>query len=74
MTRQICGISKQLAHDLCEEFPRLGFIEHHIDDDMTSIILDSAVILKAYDDYIKLDLGGKLAFISSNDFVSIKMG
>lgn len=74
MTRQICGISKLLAHDLCKEFPRLGIIEHHIDDDMATLILDTPVILKAYDDHITLDLGGKLAFISSNDFVSIKIG
>lgn len=73
MTRQLKGLSLKLAHDLCAEIPRLGIIEECINDPLCNIILDDPVIMKVYDDHIVIDLGGKKAFLSENDFVSIEV-
>ena len=73
MTRHIKGIRKLTAHNLCADFPRLGIIEYHTNDDLTTLILDSSVIMKVYDDHIVLDLGGKLAFLSDIEFEAVEI-
>ena len=71
MQRQVNGISAKTAHDLCAEVPRIGMIEHHIGDDLCSLILDDNVIIKVYDDCVVFDLGGIKEFLSEEDFESI---
>lgn len=73
MTRHIKGLEPITAHNLCKELPRLGIIEHHINDELTTLILDSSVIMKVYDDHIVLDLGGKLAFLSDIEFEAVEI-
>lgn len=73
MTRQVNGISVKTAHDLCAAVPRIGMIEHHIGDDLCSLILDDAVIIKVYDDCIVFDLGGIKEFLSAEDFISLEV-
>ena len=73
MTRQITGITAELAKEISEKFPRLGIIENHINDDWASLILDDAVIIKIYSDEIMLDLGKQLIEIPVEDFVSIEI-
>ena len=73
MTRHIKGLEPVTAHNLCADFPRLGIIELHTYDELTTLILDSSVIMKVYDDHIVLDLGGKLVFLSDIDFEAIEI-
>lgn len=71
MSRYITGLQRQLAHDLLEEIPHLGIIELHIANGLCSIELDSAVIIKSYDDSIVLDLGYKKAILSDKEFEKV---
>lgn len=73
MTRQITGITAELAQEITEKFPRLGIIENHFNDDLASLILDDAVIIKIFSDEIMLDLGKQLIEIPVEDFVSIEI-
>lgn len=68
MSRYITGLEIQLAHDLFKEAPHLGIIELHIADGLCSIELDSAVIIKSYDDALVLILGDKKLILSDKEF------
>ena len=73
MKRQIKGISVKRAQDLCELIPRIGMIEHHIDDDLCTLVLDEYVIIKIFDDCIMLDSGMFKEFIAAEDFKSLEV-
>lgn len=73
MTRQICGISKNVARNLCEELPNIGIIEEHINDDLVDIILDESVILKVYYDNAVIDQGSIKSFLGYDEFESIQI-
>ena len=73
MKRQISGISVKLAHDLCKLLPAVGTIEHHIGDDLCTLVLDEDVIIKIYEDCIVLDCGTVKEFISAEDFKSLEV-
>lgn len=71
MSRYITGLDRQLAHDLLKEIPHLGIIELHIANGLCSIELDSAVIIKSYDDSIMFDVGYKKVILSDKDFEKV---
>ena len=71
MSRYITGLEIQLAHDLLKEIPHLGIIELYIADGLCSIELDSAVIIKSYDDSITLDVGHKRVILSDKEFEKV---
>lgn len=73
MKRQIKGISAKRAQDLCELLPTIGMIEHHIGDDLCTLIVDEYVIIKIFDDCIMLDCGTVKEFISAEDFKSLEV-
>lgn len=71
MSRYITGLDRQLAHDLLKEIPHLGIIELHIANGLCSIELNSAVIIKSYDDSIMFDVGYKKVILSDKDFEKV---
>ena len=71
MSRYIKGLKRQLALDLLKEIPHLGIIELHIANGLCSIELDSAVIIKSYDDSLTLDVGHKRVILSDKDFEKV---
>ena len=73
MKRQIKGINVKLAEDLCKLIPTVGTIEHHIGDNLCTLILDEYVIIKIFDDCIMLDSGTVKEFIAAEDFRSLEV-
>lgn len=71
MSRYITGLQRELAHDLLKEIPHLGIIELHIAEGSCSIELDSAVIVKSYDDSITFDVGHKRVILSDKEFEKV---
>lgn len=71
MSRYITGLQRELAHDLLKEIPHLGIIELHISEGTCSIELDSAVIIKSYDDALVLILGDKKLILSDKEFEKV---
>lgn len=73
MKCQINGISVKRAQDLCELIPRIATIEHHIDEDLCTLVLDEDVIIKIYEDCIVLDCGTVKEFLAAEDFKSLEV-
>ena len=48
-------------------------IEHHIGEDLCTLVLDEDVIIKIYEDCIVLDCGTVKEFISAEDFKSLEV-
>lgn len=71
MSRYITGLERQLAHDLLKEAPHLGIINFKIADGICDIELDSAVIIKSYDDALVLILGDKKLILSDKEFEKV---
>ena len=71
MSRYITGLEIQLAHDLLKEAPHLGIIELKFAEGLCRIELDSAVIIKSYDDALVLILGGEKLILSDKEFEKV---
>lgn len=71
MTRVIKDLSLDTYRKVSKDNPRI-FTDYSLNEaGNADVILNEASVLKSYDDFIVLDLGGTLSFISPADFSEI---
>lgn len=72
--RVIKGVSYLSYGMLCEDLTnKFADIVLSAEDGLVDIELNDAVIVKAYDDRMTLDLGSKKSILERDEFVSFKM-
>lgn len=73
MVREILGLDKNVYLSVKELLPRAVKEHKERKSGIVDLELSDAVILKAYDDQIVLDLGGEFVIIKDRSFEYIEM-